>query len=138
MALVCALSPLVRASERAFTLEAIHQLENPLNSRRPGHCGELGPYQFREETWYKYTQESFYQALDRKTSDRIAVCHYDWIRGELARRGVAPSPYNIALAWNSGVGAVARGSAPAVARDYARRAANLVESFEHAGLADAR
>jgi hypothetical protein len=132
-----ALSPLARASERSFTLEAIHQLENPMNSTRPGPCGELGPYQFGERTWRQHTQAPFYQALDRGTSEVVAVRHYEWIKSELTRCGVAASPYNIALAWNGGVGAVTRGHAPAVARDYARRAANLVESFERATMADA-
>jgi len=138
IALALALCPAARASERAFTLEAIHQLENPMNSRRPGPCGELGPYQFGERTWRQHTRAPFYQALDRGTSDSVAILHYEWIKAELTRRGVSPSPYNIALAWNGGVGAVARGSAPAVARDYARRAANLVESFQRATIADAR
>ena len=148
MAFVLGIAPLpsVRASERECTLEAIHQLENPMDSPRPGSCGELGPYQFRERTWRMHTQEPFLKALDRNTSEEVAIRHYEWIKAELSRRGLDPSPYNIALVWNGGLRAATGSAAPSAARDYARRAANLSEYFQRAGsgreaheaLADAR
>src|SRR5262245_49508020 len=45
------------------TLEAIHRVENPHNSTKPGPQGELGAYQFRLETWRHYTSTPFRNAL---------------------------------------------------------------------------
>lgn len=119
-----------RASERWATLEAIHQLENPRDSAAPGQLGELGPYQFREQTWRMYTQAPFSHALDRHSSDAVAVRHYDWLKNELERRGLEASPFRIALAWNGGIGAAFGGHPPAAALDYAARAANLAAEIE--------
>jgi hypothetical protein len=127
-----------RASERWATLEAIHQLENPGNSDQPGALGELGAYQFREETWKMHTTAPFSRALDRRSSDAVAVKHYEWIKAELERRGITATPYRIALAWNGGIRAVFVEHPPAVAVDYASRAANLAEYFEKSEVADAR
>jgi hypothetical protein len=127
-----------RASERWATLEAIHELENPRNVAEPGQCGELGAYQFREQTWRMYTQAPFSRALDRRSSDAVAVKHYNWIKAELERRGVEPSPYRIALAWNGGIGAVFDAHPPAAAADYASRAANIAADIESKELADSR
>lgn len=124
-----------RASERWATLEAIHQLENPNDTPQPGPCGELGAYQFRERTWRMHTGAPFSRALDRRSSDAVAVKHYEWLRAEIARRGVAVSPYTIALAWNGGLRAVTESDPPAAAVDYATRAANLAAEFESHELA---
>jgi hypothetical protein len=128
-----------RASERWATLEAIHQLENPGDKATPGSFGELGAYQFREQTWKMHTMAPFSRALDRRSSDAVAVKHYDWIKAELERRGLEVTPYNIALAWNGGIRAVTGGHPPAVAVDYASRAANLAAEFGRSQVvADAR
>lgn len=128
-----------RASERWATLEAIHQLENPRNSREPGSYGELGAYQFREETWKMHTSVPFSRALDRRSSDIVAVKHYEWIKGELEHRGIAATPYRIALVWNGGIRAVLVDHPPASAVDYASRAANLADYLAKGELlADAR
>lgn len=127
------------ASERWSTLEAIHQLENPGDKPTPGRFGELGAYQFREQTWKMHTQAPFSRALDRRSSDAVAVKHYDWIKAELEVRGLAVTPYNVALAWNGGIRAVTDGHPPAVAIDYASRAANLAAELDRSQvLADAR
>jgi hypothetical protein len=125
-------------SERWATLEAIHQLENPRDSELPGSLGELGAYQFREQTWKMHTAAPFRRALDRRSSDAVAVKHYDWIKSELERRGIAATPYRVALAWNGGIRAVLAEHPPAPAVDYASRAANLALYFESSELADAR
>ena len=130
-------APPAKASERWATIEAIHQLENPTDSEVPGSLGELGPYQFREETWKMHTQVPFRRALDRRASDVVAVKHYEWIRSELASHGVVATPYNVALAWNGGIGAVLDTHPPAGAVDYANRAANLTALFQRGQLADA-
>lgn len=124
-----------QASIRWATLEAIHQLENPCDRSTPGPFGELGPYQFREATWQMHTATPFARALDRSASDQVAVKHYEWIKERLLRAGFAATPYNIALAWNGGLNAVVNGNAPAVARDYAERAANLTSALNVAVVA---
>lgn len=113
------------AAGRWATLEAIHHLENPRNLTRPGPFGELGAYQFRVTTWRMHTSIPFSQALDRRTSDIIAVQHYEWLKEKLEAAGKPATPYNIALAWNGGVNAAISGKAPRVAHNYAQRAANL-------------
>ena len=124
-----------KASTRWETLEAIHHVENPTNSSKPGKFGELGAYQFRWETWRKYTSRPFTDALDRAKSDEIAVQHYEWIKAGLARNGIEPSVYNIAMAWNAGMTAVINGRVPAVSRNYAERVNNLAEDLHSRMLA---
>lgn len=118
------------ASTRQATLEAIHHLENPRNLTRPGPRGELGPYQFRVTTWRMYTSAPFTQALDRPTSDLIAVQHYEWLKSGLESARMPVTPYNIALAWNGGLAAAIAGRSPRVAHNYAERAANLASEFD--------
>ncbi len=112
-------------TDRAVTLQAIHQLENPRNVTRAGPRGELGAYQFRAGTWSMHTSEPFSRALDRAVSDHVAIRHYDWLKRGLEAARMAATPYTIALAWNGGLTAAITGRAPASARDYASRAANL-------------
>jgi len=113
-------------------------LENPRDSEAPGTFGELGAYQFREQTWKMHTQAPFSRALDRRSSDAVAVKHYDWIKAELERRGLLASPYRIALVWNGGIRAVLDRNPPASVADYALRASNIAEELEKSELADAR
>ncbi len=125
----------LKASERWETLEAIHWIENPRNSSRPGPYGELGAYQFREATWRMHTTAPFARALDRKASDDVAVRHYEWLKQGLVRNGLEATPYNIALAWNGGLGATVRGTVPSAARDYAERVLNIAQSLHHTQVA---
>ena len=120
----------VTAASRSATLEAIHKLENPRNSPKPGRHGELGAYQFRATTWRMHTTLPFNRALDRETSDSIAIKHYEWIKRGLEAASMPPTPYYIALAWNSGLKAVTSGRSPRVAHDYAQRAANLATAID--------
>lgn len=119
-----------RAASRWATLEAIHALENPQNLPRPGSHGELGAYQFRASTWRMHTSTPFSRAIDRPTSDVVAVQHYEWLRKSLEAARIPATSYNIALAWNSGFGAVTRGQSPARSHVYALRAANLAASLD--------
>jgi hypothetical protein len=128
----------IRASERWETLEAIHWIENPHNTSRPGLYGELGAYQFREMTWRMHTSVPFARALDRKASDDVAIRHYEWLKQGLVRNGIEATPYNIALAWNGGLSAVVRGSVPSAARDYAERVTNIARSLHQTQLASNR
>ena len=126
-----------RAASREATLEAIHQLENPRNLTRPGPRGELGAYQFRAQTWQMHTAAPFAQALDRGTSDVIAVLHYEWLKANLERAGRPATPYTIGLAWNGGLEAAIRGNSPRAARDYAQRLANLAAALDREQFASA-
>ncbi|MBA4137162.1 MAG: hypothetical protein C0518_07590 [Opitutus sp.] len=126
-----AILPTMDAAERAETLRAINLVENPTNHPRRGSKGELGPYQFRSQTWRLHTNRSFNLAVVREHADEIAVKHYEWIKRGLVDAGIDPTPFNIALAWNSGLGAVLRGRVPTVSYNYAERVSNLVEA-QHA------
>jgi hypothetical protein len=119
--------PGLGASERAETLRAINWVENPTNHTRRGSRGELGPYQFMPHTWRLHTRAPFSQAVLRAQADLIAVKHYEWLKDGLREAGIDPNPYNIALAWNCGLGAVKSGRIPAVSYGYAERVQNLVE-----------
>lgn len=118
------------ASERQAILEAIHHLENPRNLTRPGPRGELGAYQFREETWRMHTAMPFARALERSCSDHVAGLHFEWIRRGLERARLPASAYFVALAWNGGLKAAISGRAPPAARRYAERAANLAMALD--------
>ena len=117
-------------ASRSATLEAIHKLENPRNSPRPGKHGELGAYQFRSSTWRMHTTLPFQHALNRETSDEIAIKHYEWIKRGLEAARVPATPYYIALAWNGGLSAAISGRSPRVAHDYAQRAQNLARAID--------
>ena len=123
------------AAERWETLQAIHWVENPHNSPKAGPCGELGAYQFRENTWRMHTQVPFKQAVNRSQSDEVAVRHYEWIKRGLVRAGLPVTPYNIALAWNGGLSATIRGRVPAATRNYAERVNNLAVQMSQARMA---
>ncbi len=130
--LLSAAAPTAHAASRWATLEAIHKLENPENSPKPGRFGELGAYQFRSMTWRMHTSIPFRQAIDRETSDAVAVLHYEWIKRGLEAARKPSTPYYIALAWNGGLSAAISGRAPRAARDYAQRASNLAATYEQA------
>lgn len=117
------------AADRTATLEAIRNLENPRSVTRPGPRGELGPYQFRADTWRMHTTVPFAEANDRATADRLAILHYEWIRRGLEKAKIPATPYHIALAWNGGLAAAVRGTAPRAAHRYAERAANLAAAL---------
>ncbi len=119
--------PVAGAAERAETLRAINWVENPTNHTRPGSRGELGPYQFMPQTWRLHTRMPFSRAVVREQADAVAVRHYEWIEEGLRDAGIDPNPYNIALAWNCGLGAVKSGRIPAMSYHYAERVQNLVE-----------
>ncbi|MFI5335927.1 MAG: hypothetical protein ACHQ5A_04040 [Opitutales bacterium] len=131
------LLPAAVASDRWDTLRAINQVENPTNQTHYGPKGELGPYQFRRDTWRQYTRRPFTLATDRAAADEVAVHHYERIRHELSAAGIDPTVFNIAMAWNCGINAVLAGRIPTVTYRYATQVGNLVESYERAATAAA-
>ena len=128
-------SATLRATERWETLQAIHWVENPTDTERPGRYGELGAYQFRETTWRMHTTAACARATDRRASDEVAIRHYEWLKRELVRNGVEVTPYNMALAWNGGLRAAVHGPAAASTRDYAERENNLAQQLKLARVA---
>lgn len=133
--LVLMLAPLGAWAEavqatRWETLRAINLVENPRNSPRPGSQGELGPYQFKRATWHQHTRKPFALAVERAHADEVAVLHYEWLKRGLARNGIEPSAYNIALAWNAGLSAVVNGRVPARTHRYAEQVVNLVAEIQ--------
>jgi hypothetical protein len=132
--LLC-LATSLRAGEQWETLQAIHLIENPQNSPRPGSHGELGAYQFRQSTWRMHTRAPFGNALVRSHADQVAVAHYDWLAEQLRRNGFRPTAYNIALAWNAGIGAVVSGRAPRASHHYAQRVVNIADDLRRATIA---
>ncbi len=122
-------SPFAVAAERWETLQAINWVENPTNHSHAGLFGELGPYQFRRDTWRMHTRVPFSQAVDRVQADAVAVKHYEWIKRGFAEAGIDPSPFNIALAWNCGLNAVVSGRVPTATYRYAEQVSNLVETL---------
>ena len=118
------------ASDRWETLRAINWVENPTNQTRVGRFGELGPYQFRPATWRMHTDKPFRLAIQREEADAVAIKHYEWIKRTFEGAGIEVTPFNIALAWNSGVDAVLSGRSPSASYNYAERVANLVETFQ--------
>lgn len=124
------------ADDRWETLRAINWVENPTNHTKTGRFGELGPYQFRPATWRMHTTRPFRHAVERQAADEVAVKHYEWIKRTLEQAGVAPTSFNIAMAWNSGVDNVLKGRVPMISYDYATRVTNLVQTFkDHAPAA---
>lgn len=141
LAITLAATEYAHGASRWATLEAIHKLENPENHTRPGARGELGAYQFRVTTWRMHTSTPFVRAIDRETSDLVAMRHYEWLKRGLEAARLPSTPYNIALAWNGGLAAAVAGRSPRAAHDYAQRAANLAADYDRRSgqlVADAR
>lgn len=139
--LVClcaAASVASQAATRWETLRAINLVENPTNHARMGANGELGPYQFRSQTWRLHSRRPFSQATERAAADEVAVKHYEWIRRGLRDAGIDDNAYNIALAWNCGLGAVREGRVPASSYRYAELVTNLVSSMARSAEPTAR
>lgn len=131
LTVLCSLTARLHADDRWETLRAINWVENPTNHTKRGKFGELGPYQFRPNTWRMHTRKSFQFATDRAVADEVAVKHYEWIKENLERAGVDSNAFNIAMAWNSGVNNVIKGRVPNVSYNYAQRVVNLVQTFKH-------
>ena len=80
-----------------------------------------------------HTTTPFSSAINRQISDAVALRHYDYLKKGLEAARMPATPYYIALAWNSGLGAATSGRSPAVSHDYARRASNLAASYDARG-----
>ncbi len=93
---------------------------------RDGAAGERGPWQITAAVWSRHMPGiPFEHARQEGPAHACAVKHIAWLRARLVAAGIDPNPYNLALAWNAGDGAVLRARAPERAYDYAARVRNL-------------
>ena len=123
------------ALQRPAFLNGIAQLETgTIDVGRPcakiGRRGERSAWQISPEVWREYCQAPFTLASsDAMLASVVATAHLQWLRRGLERDDKPATPYNLALAWNAGLGAVLTGKAPPGAHDYAARAEALYESL---------
>lgn len=123
------------ALQRPAFLNGIAQLETgTIDVGRPcvkiGRRGERSAWQISPEVWREYCEASFTRASsDSRLAAMVAAAHLEWLRLSLEQKGRPATPYNLALAWNAGLGAVLTGKAPPGAHDYAARADALYESL---------
>lgn len=109
-------------------LRAIEQAENT-PYYKVGRDGERSSYQITRAVWEKYSGFPFADAssnrlVARAEARRVARCHLDWLRVQLAQWEMPDRPYWVALAWNGGIGAVVGNASPAK-RDFASRCHQL-------------
>lgn len=105
-------------------LDATREIENWAG--RDGQAGERGAYGIRAATWAQHMGDKpFAMARQERWGRECARRHVAWLQRELARAGAHPSVFNLALAYNAGLGRALSGRAPERAYDYARRVENL-------------
>lgn len=109
----------------AELLDAIAEVESGCEDAAIGSAGERSRYQLTEAVWRAHSTRPFRVATDDTTHARaVALVHLQWLSRQLEKRGLVPTPYCLAIAWNGGLGALHR-PRPSV-RDYARRVENLL------------
>jgi len=119
--------------QRPGLLNSIAQLETgTIDVGRPcakiGRRGERSAWQISPEVWREYCEAPFTRASSvSRLAAMVAAAHLEWLRLSLEQKGRPATPYNLALAWNAGLGAVLTGKAPPGAHDYAARAVALYE-----------
>lgn len=92
-----------------------------------GRLGEQTPLQFHPQTIEQY-MPGFHGELTPAQGRELGRKHLTWLRFELARSGVDPSPFNLALAWNCGLDRTLRGRAPEASFAYARKVVAFIKS----------
>lgn len=98
----------------AVLLHAIALVETGGRAHVVGQAGERGAFQMTPAV----------VASAGGYSERHAAKELRRIEAVMLHANIDPSPYNLALAWNAGVGAVVRGRAPESSYDYAQRVRN--------------
>jgi hypothetical protein len=114
-----------RASDDREFFYGIAVVENTPRGR--GAAGEQTPLQLHPLTIEQHAP-GFRGELDPIQAMRIARRHLAWLRAQLVRRGVDPSPFNLALCWNAGLSKTLSGRAPVSSYDYARRVVAIMEA----------
>ena len=105
-------------------LRAIAEVESGTSGARVcrvvGAAGERSAWQITAAVWRRYTRASFQRAsTEVYLPNLIAAAHLRMLRFELSERFQPDTAYNLALAWNGGLGATRRASVRQ--RDYAQR-----------------
>lgn len=102
-------------------LHAIAQVESHKWSD-PG-----GKYALRYAVWSDRTALPYALASQERFATPVAISHLDWLRTALKRKGISPTPYNLAGCWRSGLTRWTSGKAPDAHKDYAQRVVNLYD-----------
>ena len=112
-------------------LRALSEIETGGDHARIGHHGERSAFQMKRMVWKKYTSRPFVEATTNPELARdIALRHMYFLAVELEKMHKPVTAYNLAVAWNGGLGIVARRTPPRDTRDYARRLDNLYREYD--------
>lgn len=107
------------ATEHARLADSIRAVEGWRG--RDGAAGERGPYQLTAAVWALHNPgRPFALARQEGPARACALKHLAWLSLELGRKGVDPSAFNVAAAWNAGLEGYTTGRAPVRAYLYAR------------------
>jgi soluble lytic murein transglycosylase-like protein len=109
-------------------LWAIREVETGNNPRAIGRLGERGAYQFRRHTWQQIAEGRPFHLAHTAEADTVARRFLRRLEDGLASAGLAPTAYNLALAWNAGLGRVVSGNIPRASIDYAARVSRLARN----------
>lgn len=108
----------------ALLLRAIALVESGADPRAVGAHGERGQFQMSPAV----------VASCGGHGEREAARHLHWLERQLAAKGVALLPFNLALAWNAGASAATSGRAPISSYEYARRVESTMERLKQEGV----
>lgn len=115
------------ARDKARLLAAIEQVEDWRG--HDGAAGERGPWQITPAVWRQHCPAwSFETARQRGRARICAERHLAWLSDGLLRKGIAPVPFMLALAWNAGLTGATNGRAPVRAYEYAVRVENIYQA----------
>src|SRR5882724_1340006 len=122
---VISIAPAAPVSDDVL-LSAIAEVETGNNSALVGHSGERTRLQIAPETWVRFSRlPHSVAAANPQETDRVARAYLASIRSRLKARGLPPTPFFMAAAWNVGPG---WSRLPASTIAYAERVENLVAS----------
>src|SRR5882724_115195 len=120
---VISIAPAAPVSDDVL-LSAIAEVETGNNSALVGHSGERTRLQIAPETWVRFSRlPHSVAAANPQETDRVARAYLASIRSRLKARGLPPTPFFMAAAWNVGPG---WSRLPASTIAYAERVENLV------------
>lgn len=106
--------------------DQLAQVETAGRDGAIGRGGERGRYQLSLPVWLQHRgSQPFELAHDAAISRQVTIEHLAWLVTRLELAGAPVTVFNLALAWNAGSAAVARGRTLSRQRDYAQRVANL-------------
>jgi hypothetical protein len=101
-------------------LRAVALVESADNPHAVGAAGERGRFQMTPAV----------VATCGGYGEKEAARWSRQIERELVAVGIDPLPFNIALAWNAGTGAVKRGKAPEISYGYASRVVATMDRLQ--------